>query len=99
MSPLVTDDPGLLQGRCRFRHTLAAHTQHVADQILRHPEVPGVEVVQGDQQQAAKPLIQAVVAIAHGHLADLRHERLGIQQHQLCGRPAQFQRSHQHSSR
>ena len=81
-SSLVRNDPHFLQFQRRMGHALATHTEHVRNEFLRHGQVVVRQTVHGQQQPAAKLLVDAVVAVAYGGLGDLCDQRLRVAQHQ-----------------
>jgi len=73
VAALVADQSGLLQVAGGFSDALAAHAEHVGDQLLRHRQLIGIQPIQAQQQPPAELLIQRVMAVAYrclGHLGD-----------------------------
>ena len=52
-APRIPDDAQLLESAGRFRHSFAAHTEHVGDEFLCHRQLRPLQPVQAEQQPAA----------------------------------------------
>ena len=76
----IFDEPCALQVSRGFRHALAAHAQHIGDELLSHHENVAVQSVETQQQPAAQLLVEGVMTIAHRCLRHLREQRLGVTQ-------------------
>ena len=80
MAAVVRDQSAELQlARCND-HRFTSYAQHVGDALLRHVQLDGIRTVEGEQQPAAKALVERMVTVARCRLRRLHEQRLDIAQ-------------------
>src|SRR5438132_601055 len=86
LTAIVLNQSRRLQLSGGLRDALAAHSQHVRDQLLGHGELVRGQPVQAQEQPAAQLLLHRVMPVAYGRLRHLRDQRLGVAQQQMLQR-------------
>src|SRR3982074_3014273 len=72
VAPYIANKTLLLQTLSGVCHSLAAHPQHVRDELLGHLQRIGMRPIMSHQHPAAQSLLDRMKTVTNGGLRDLR---------------------------
>lgn len=81
---VLADQPHFLDVAGRIRDGFAAHPQHLREHAVRHLDLDAARAVVGEQEPAAKLVLQHVVAAAERDLLGLRHQQVRAAEDRLA---------------
>ncbi len=79
----VTNQPGILQVPCGYRHALTASTDHIRDEFLGHEQIGAIFPVVTHEQPTAEPLFHGMQTVTRSGLRNLCEVRLCVAQKQM----------------